>query len=438
MFHRLVSDQQPKALSYVGLLLCLVFASSSLYLHNWDRLTEPLVILLGLWCLYRYGKDAPLKIPMLLLLVSILIPLLSWSLAYYAQPDWVPNTPQLEKMARLFAFIPLAWFLKDSPKRVFLFWSVAAVMILLMPWLAGGGWSELQAGLEGKRIGQMWGVKNAQHVSLFFGVVLIGLLVFAKRTVQLGILAAVFWSGALLLCIYVFVVSQTRAAWLSLLVTLIVLGAIAVYRLARNRVKISFKAVVAGAAVVLVLGLILKTTVLPVVADRVSKNSDNQVVLQILKGDFDSIPYNSWGIRAHTWRAGVNHIIERPLTGWGGKGQDIAIERTEWLPDWVQERFGHMHNIYIALLLQYGLIGFAFYWIWVGWMLKTVLRANSRGDLARDVSDFCIAALVFWSVISIAESYLFFWTGVFYIQTIFAGLLALVWNIELKSRSLTT
>lgn len=431
MLKRLTPNQQPKMLAVFGTILCFVFAASSLEFKDISKIVEPIIVLLGFWGIYRYGKGLPVKTPMLLFLASILIPLLSWSLAYQAEPEWVKDTPQLEKFARLFVFIPLAWFLKDSPRKVFVFWTIAAGGILAMPWLSGGGWTELKAGLDGKRVGWEWGVKNSQHTSLLFGFVTIGLVIFAKRIFEQHIVFKVLWLLSLLLAIYVLAAAQTRAAWGALFASLILITCILAYRTFTGKVHISRKVITLSTLGLFVLVVAIQQTIGPVLEKRLERSGDSQVAMKLLQGNFNDIPYNSWGIRANTWKAAAEHIAERPLTGWGGKGQSIAINRTEWLPDRIQKQFGHMHNIYIALLLQYGIIGFVFYFIWTGWMLVSVLKVISQKHLKHDVGYFAVAALTFWSVVGLAESYLFFWTGVFCIQAIFGGLLALIWHAKL-------
>lgn len=427
---RLTIEEQPEIISVFGLFLCLIFAVSKLYIQDISKIVEPILVFLGFWCIYRYGKGVSLFTPMVLLWLSIIIPLISWMFAYHAEPEWVSNSPQLEKFARLFIFIPLAWFLKRNTKHVFLFWGSSAAMIILMPWTTGGGWGELISALDGARLGQDWEVKNAQHVALFFGFVLIALLVFAGRLMNIWRAAWFVWGILVLLTCYILLGTQTRAAWIALCASFIVFLGFAFYRFLKGALRVSKKAlIVLLVLTLLVLGFVQKT-IMPVVEQRVLDSSDNQVLLQLLEGDFDNIPYTSWGIRANTWKAAVEHIAERPLTGWGGKGQAIAIDRSKWLPEWIKERFGHMHNIYIALLLQYGFLGFIFYFIWIGWIVFIVFRAYKQGQLSQDIVLFTVLSLAFWSVISLAESYLFFWTGVYCIQTLFAGLLAMVWHTQ--------
>ena len=429
MLKRLFYSQQPTLISLIGFALCLVFAFGEVHFQSVSKNAEHLITLLGLFCIYRYGKGVAVKTPMWLLLASILIPLLSWSLARLAEPGWVEDAPQLEKLARLFIFVPLAWFLKDSTKRVFLFWSLAALMLLLSPWLSGNGWQELQQGWQGRRIDL--DLRNAQHTALFFGFATLGLFAFLPRLYRWQPLSLIVWLPAVSLCLFMLFASQTRAAWLAIVAAVIVALIYFVYTLIKGQQTVKKHWLIMALVASVVALIALEQTLWPKIEQRFAQGGNSEVAVQMLHGNFENIPYNSWGIRANTWIAGFEHIAERPLTGWGGQGQKIAIKRTEWLPEHIRNEFGHMHNIYIALLLQYGVIGLLFYLLWVGWMLTTVLKAVAHQRLNQDVGYFALAGIGFWSVISMAESYLFFWTGVLCLQIFFAGLLALVWRSQL-------
>lgn len=387
------------------------------------------MVLLGFYSIYRYGKDLSVKVPMLLLLASILIPLLSWYLTHGSYPELTEDSPRLDKMARIFLFIPIAWWLKDSSKKVFIFWSLAALTILFAPWLSGGGWKEIASGLHGNRI--TYGLRNWEHVSLFFGFVLIGLICFSSRIFKLHRIFSIFWVIAILFCCYTIAASQTRASWLALLA---VIGTAIIYFAFQSNVRksINIKYLVIGLVIALVVGLSLHKSMGHILEKRVGAESG--VMQHILKGDFENVPYTSIGIRIHMWRASIAKIEERPITGWGNNGQFIAIHNTDWMPEKIKKHFGHIHNIYIALLTNYGIIGFIFYCIWFGWILQKVVKAISKGYLRKDIGYFAFASIIFWSVISFFESYLFFWTGVLCLQVIFGGLLALIWQAEIKEK----
>ena len=429
--NRLDHTKQPTIFLLIGFILTCLYALTKI--HTPSGLSNSIglpMILLGFYSIYRYGKDLSVKTPMLLLLASIIIPLISWYFAHASYPEITEGSPRLDKLARIFLFIPIAWWLKDSSKKVFVFWSLAALTILFAPWLSGGGWQEIASGLHGNRI--TYGLRNWEHVSLFFGFVLIGLICFSSRIFKLHRIFSILWAIAILFCCYTIAASQTRAAWLALLA---VLGVAAIYFTFQGNIRksINIKYLVIGVAIALIAGLSLHKSMGHILEKRIGAESG--VMQHILKGDIENVPYTSIGIRIHMWRASIDKIKDRPITGWGNNGQFIAIHNTDWMPENIKKHFGHIHNIYIALLTNYGLIGFIFYFIWFGWILTRILRTVAKGYLKKDIGYFAVTSLTFWSVISLFESYLFFWTGVLCLQVIFGGLLAFLWNAEINNNT---
>ncbi|SBS35864.1 O-Antigen ligase [Marinomonas spartinae] len=423
---RLNHTQQGNRLAIIGFTCTCLYALTKI--HSPDTLSNAVglaMVLLGLFAIYRYGKDLSIKIPMLLLFASVVIPLISWYFAHLAHPKWVDPYPKLDKLSRIFMFVPIAWWLKDSPKKVFLFWALAALTIIVSPWVGGGGCQEISNGFHGARID--FGLRNGEHASLFFGFVLLGLICFSSRLFKWSKLTLILWTPALCLCLYTVAASQTRACWLALIVTLIT--ALTYYFLGNNKKYIKAKYLIITALVTLLAGSVIYKSMGHIIEKRVGAESG--VIQHIIKGDLENVPYTSVGTRIHMWRASWEKIKERPLLGWGNEGQYIAIHDTNWMPEYIKQQFGHIHNIYIALLTDYGLIGFVFYFIWVGWLLIRVFKAVSKGYLRHDIGYFSLGAMTFWSIISLFESYLFFWTGVFCLQVIFGGLLALIWHAQI-------
>ncbi|MEL0638042.1 O-antigen ligase family protein [Marinomonas sp. TI.3.20] len=388
------------------------------------------MVLLGFYSIYRYGKDIQVKTPVLLLLASILIPLVSWYFAHLAYPDWVNKSPRLDKLSRIFVFIPIAWWLKDSPKKVFLFWAAAALTIILAPWIGGGGWQEIIRGWHGGRID--YALRNAGHTSLFFGLILIGLLCFLPRLYRWKRIALIFWLPITLFCIFTMVAAQTRAAWLALIASAVISCFVILFN-KKFRQKINIK----NLSIFIIITLAVTFTIYKTMGNTLEhrSTSESSVIEKVMSGNLKDIPYTSVGIRIHLWEAGLDKIKERPLLGWGNKGQRISIDQNDWMPENIKQNFGHLHNIYLSILNNYGFIGLAFYFIWFGWVMIKILKAVSRKQLDRDIGHFAITAFTFWSVVNLFESYLFFWTGVFCIQVIFGGLLAFIWNAEINNKT---
>lgn len=424
---RLNHAQQGSRLAIIGFTCTCLYALTKI--HAPDSLSNAVglpMVLLGFFAIYRYGKDLSVKIPMLLLFASVVIPLISWYFAHLTHPKWVDSYPRLDRLSRIFMFVPIAWWLKDSPKGVFLLWSLAGLTVLASPWIGGGGWNEIISGWHGARID--FHLRNAGHTSLFFGFILIGLICFAPRLYHWKKYSIVIWAPCVLFCFYTVIAAQTRAAWLALIASTAI--SLCYFLLPqKNRRKVNKKKFAILITLIFLVGTVTYKTMGGVVEHR--STSESSVIEQVLSGNLKDIPYTSVGIRIHLWEAALTKIKERPLLGWSNRGQSIAIDKNNWMPEYIKLDFGHLHNSYLSILTDYGFIGLVFYFLWFGWILKSVLKAVSKGLLRQDIGYFTLATLCFWSIANLFESYLFFWTGVFCLQVIFGGLLALIWHAQI-------
>ena len=428
---RLNHAKQNKTFILIGFILTCLYVLTKIHAPTMfsNAIGLP-IVLLGFYSIYRYGKDLQVKIPMLLLLASILIPLISWYFAHASYPELTDDSPRLDKLSRIFLFIPIAWWLKDSSKKVFVFWGLAALVIIFAPWFSGGGgWQEIVSGFHGTRI--VFGLRNGQHASLFFGLVFIGLICFSYRIFKCRKWTIFLLLPLIFFCIFAIMSSLVRASWLGLIITSIVAF---IYFLTLDKKEIIFNK--NFFLIVILLSLIVSSVIYNSMGQTLKKRatSEPNVISQLVSGNIKNIPYTSIGIRIHMWEASIEKIKVRPITGWGSKGQFIAIHNTDWMPKFVKQNFGHIHNIYIALLTNYGFVGLIFYFVWIGWLLIRVMKAVSAGYLTKDIGFFTLTAITFWSIMGIFESYLFFWTGVFCLQIIFGGLLALIWQAEIKEK----
>jgi O-antigen ligase len=427
---RLEHSSQSSRFLLIGFILTCLYALTKI--HTPDAFSNAIgapMVLLGFYSIYRYGKDLSTRTPMLLLLAGIVIPVLSWYFAHLAHPEWTNKIPRLDKLARVFLFIPIAWWLKDCSKKVFIFWSLAALTVIFSPWIGGGGWQEIISGSQGGRID--YDLRNAGHTSLFFGLILIGLLCFLPRLYRWKKASLIVWLPITLFCTFTMIASQTRAAWLALIASALMFAFVVIFN-KKLRQKLNIKRLTIGAMVVLGLAFAVYSTMGNTLKNRSA--SESSVIEKVISGNLQDIPYTSVGIRIHLWEAGLAKIAERPLLGWGNKGQRISIDQNDWMPENIKQNFGHLHNIYLSILNNYGLVGLTFYFTLFGWVMFKVLKAVSKKQLDKDIGYFVIVAFTFWSVVNLFESYLFFWTGVFCIQVLFGGLLALIWQAEIKEK----
>ncbi|MCL7939239.1 O-antigen ligase family protein [Halomonas sp. ATCH28] len=399
-------------------------------------LAETLCALLGLGMVLVYGSGLRSSGPMWLLLAALLVQTLSWALGAWHHPEWVGDNPKLDRLAKLFIFIAVAWWLGGSTRNTLLVWSLALLGYLVASFTHGDGLQEWLAGLQGQRVG--FGIRNLQHGSMLFGVALLGLVVFTTRFGRVGgrwvpwrITISLLLIG---LCLVGIAIGQTRAVWLAVTLALTSAGALWLgWTLMCSRVSAAHPArpvmLTAGGllVVVIVLGMVFQGTL----TERLSHESS--VVADITQGEFDSVPYTSIGIRIHSWRAALEWIAERPLVGWGSEGRSLVMDHTSWLPVEVKERFGHLHNYLLEVWVAYGLLGVLVVFALAVWIGRGTWLAWRGGVMPNDVALFGAAFFVYWMVVNQFESYNSFGTGVYVHNLVVGGLVTHIWRWQRKT-----
>ncbi|GGY10203.1 hypothetical protein GCM10007160_41750 [Litchfieldella qijiaojingensis] len=399
----------------------------------WPELAEHgelVAALLGLVMVLAYGKGVRGSAALWLLLAAVVVQILSWTLGYYHHPEWVTSNPQLDRLGKLFIFIGVAWWLGGSTRNTLWLWGLGLFGLLAATFVQGGGLDEWIRGLQGRRVD--FDIRNAQHTAMFFGVGSLGLVALGKRCCYPGRLVIwrfALWLLALTVCLAGVVVTQTRAVGAAFGAALVVMGAAWwLWHVASHGLSSLFKPVslvVSALAVVVALGM--GTWFYDATSKRIA--AESQTIAHILQGEFDEMPYSTGlGLRLHTWRAAAEWIAERPLVGWGEKGRGLVIDHTDWLPDDVKERFGHLHNIFLEIWVAYGLLGLAVMGALAFWVARGVWLSWHGGVLPGDLALFATGFFVYWLIVNQFEAYSSFSTGVYVHNLILGGLVTHYWQ----------
>ncbi|WP_250148062.1 O-antigen ligase family protein [Halomonas jincaotanensis] len=368
---------------------------------------------------------------MWLLLAALLVQTLSWGLGVWHHPEWVGDNPKLDRLAKVFIFIAVAWWLGGSTRNTLLVWSLALLGYLMASFTHGNGLQEWSAGLQGQRVG--FGIRNLQHGSMLFGVALLGLVVFTTRFGRVG-RHWVPWRLAISLvlicvCLVGIAIGQTRAVWLALILALLAAGVLWLgwtLTYSRGNAAHLVRPVVLAVGGLLVVFIALAAAFQGTLTERLSHESS--VVAEVAQGEFDSVPYTSIGIRIHSWRAALEWIAERPLVGWGSEGRGLVMDHTPWLPADVKERFGHLHNYLLEVWVAYGLLGVLVIAALAAWIGRGTWLAWRGGVMPNDVALFGAAFFVYWMVVNQFESYNSFGTGVYVHNLVVGGLVTHIWR----------
>ncbi len=423
----------PKWILYVGVLGLVLYSSFRVLWPDLGKLGEYSTAFFGLIAILVYGKQLRRSAALWLLLAVILVQMLSWWLGVLHHPEWMDSDPKVDRLAKLFIFIGVAWWLGGSTRNTLIVWGLALIFYLPATLIHGDGIHEWLIGLQGERAG--FGIRNKQHGAMLFGVALLGIFVFSKRFCTPGKFRSIrilFWCFLLIICSIGVLIGQTRAIWLALLVALSTAGITwLLYKGSSQFTTENLKKF----SVSFILLLIVTTGAGIKFHDTLTERIDqeSQVISQIAQGEFEDLPYSSIGIRIHTWRAAFDWIEQRPLVGWGGQGRSLVIDHTEWLPNSIKENFGHLHNFFLEIWVAYGILGLTVMGALAVWVGRSSWLAWKGGLLPNDIALFGVIFFVYWMIANQFESYNSFWTGVYVHNIILGGLVTHYWRWQLTS-----
>lgn len=358
----------------------------------------------------------------LLLLLCFMVQLCTWQSAMLTHPEWSSHQPTLDRLGKLFFFLPLTILLAGQLRHVLLCWGLFGAGLVLAVVTYSGGWAYWQGALAGARVD--FGMRNAQHTAMYFGVFLLMLTTLARLWLCPGGVLSRWrllpWGFAVLISLLMLYITQTRAVLLGLLLTFILMSLlVAAIKLYRGHVS---KRLLLSLLLLLGVALPLTEKALDVLQLRTA--SEQQTMTLLLQGKWQQLPDTSMGIRLQTWLEAVDRIKERPLLGWGDGARSEVIKHSATLSDEVKQEYGHLHNYFLEIQLSYGLVGSLFLCALFGLLLRTIYRAWRQGLLEDEFALFGLGFVVFWLFINTFESYLSFNSGVFVFALVCAGLLS--------------
>lgn len=352
--------------------------------------------------------------------LAIILPIVFFGINYLRDPVTALEYQSLDKLAKLFFFVPIAWWLGGNTRTIGWFLTIAFAGLVTASLLDPNLSSTLRALINGQRVD--FNILNAQHVGLYYSLALIGLLSYLpiwikKPYTKTNATRAVLAIAALGLCILVIIGTQTRAAWLALVLCAGIWVLSTAYRILKASKAIQL---IAPLLILTVLTTLFGIAFKEPIANRVS--TENTTLTAIIEGDWHNIPYTSIGIRINTWIEAIPWMGERPIIGWGGDVREAIIDSSSRLPGSIKQQFGHFHNSYIEFTLAYGLIGLI---VLLALLFTLIQQTSGReqlnpGTQKIDLNKFSLYSIILLAIMNLFESYLFFWSGVYVVSIIFA------------------
>ncbi len=349
-----------------------------------------------------------------LLILAILIPWLLFGINALIDYETAIKYRSTNDLLKLFLFLPLAWWIGGSRAGAIRMLTIAFLGLITAVALDPNLMQSLSKLCAGQRVD--FDIYNAQHGALFFGLVIIFCISgFSQRDPNEPIVS---WSNALLLLaglvsLIGVVGTQGRAAILALFVC----GMVAVVQtILKNRYIFRDTAT-------MLKGFLVLALITGMLTWSAKEILDNRVIIEettvqmLLSGNLEEIPFDSNGIRIHSWAQSLNWIVERPVTGWGLKARSDVIQLGGRFPDNLKAAgWGHLHNGYLEILLGFGAVGFVFLCVlWVVLLRRIKLAASN------DLYAFALYSSIFFLVLNMFESFFIYSSGEFTISLFMAG-----------------
>lgn len=428
IIERSPSSLQSKKISLFFLICTLIYAYAEIGISSVESFFLNVSVFFAFLGLYKYGRKVNSHILFRFVTLSIIIQTIPWLLSLYVTPEWADKRLEIDYLTRFMVFIPLAWWVAQYKNGIWYLYLISSLAILLSPWSRGHGLKEILDGLNGARIDL--GLHNAQHTSLYFGVVFLGLLSFIKPLYKRNKFYVIPVFSLAAYCLLIIYLSGSRQSWLALLITAFIFSIHffkKIFESSRNSMRIVSIVGFCG-------GIILLASLLLSSEKMVNRVMTEKVALSAIASlDFDNVPYSSFGIRLHSWEAAIAFIKEKPIFGWGGNGHSLVMKHTDWLPQHIRQGFGHLHNTYIEILVDFGVIGLAFYLFMWWYLTKDILFRLKSGEISKEIGYFYFVFLFFWFVMNCFESYLRYSSGVYVLTIVLAGIYGRIWYSKLQS-----
>lgn len=395
----------PRLFDVACILLILLFVPATMAPGGHELRKDPL-ILLGM-CFFLY------------IVISII-----WH--RLTLPDNFPPTTSDRRFLRVLYFIAIAYAISRSGwLRA---WHVLAVAFsgLVIYLTISFDQAEWVRAWYGERVD--FGIHNAQHTGVVFATCALSFSIFTPRFYQwirtvspsIALISAMLWTAALLFSLWGVFVSQTRGVWLGLGIAAVFFPVILgfAYKLRRTSQVSLRKPILAGVITIAAFSILAAGFNLPSrVSDRLSAED---VTWESLRqaATHETQQLSSIEIRVASWSAAADWIMEKPFMGWGGRGSRPLIRQSELFSDEFKNTYNHLHNSYLQVLVEIGLVGAMFILALMALFGRATIKSYQRRLMPLDVFLFSWLFFIFWLVVNVFESYIIYPSGTYLVAMV--------------------
>jgi O-antigen ligase len=396
--NNIFSDSNRRGANFVSLSLFLIsLAYVCLFLFDEDiaKNISVALLFLGFVSFFFLKRSYWLNAPLVLMVLSIIWVTSVWLVVSAEFPENARSGPAVEDYIDKFLFIFIGIGLAGSKSREVFFVSVAASVIVFMPWISGSGFSDLMEALDGVRQGFGLSPIRSGMLAAFVFILSSVFLVRAAFSVTVKWPVVIAWAGLMFWALLLIIFSQTRAVFVSIFI-MFTFGFIFMATKRRiNAIQLRRVALIVLALTALLVSFSFISGASDRNIDRMGQ--DLTVVSDLFTEDLEDLPQSSWGVRAIMLRYGIGRFVERPFWGWGYRSSNELLEKAH--DDKIlDQEFSQFHNSYLEILVEYGIFGLLILVLLFSYLLVSLSGSikNSSGK-----NEMPIAIFIFLSFMGI-------------------------------------
>ncbi|EAQ65684.1 O-antigen ligase [Marinomonas sp. MED121] len=332
----------------------------------------------------------------------VLIQTLSWGSSIYYFSGIENDIPKIDRLAKLFGFVFIAYWLKGSNARVILVFSSCVLGFLYSIFLSEDFISQLSLSMQSYRVD--FGIKNAQFTSMFSGVFLLIALFFLllpyEKAWYKKIVITLIILTLISILVWILIISQSRQVWLSIFIVLILYPLI--YRLIH---KGGVKIYLSYFFILIFLGGVSQTTTIKKRLIEQTFENESSLLVSIINGDLNEIKSEGNGIRINSWIESIAWVKSHPLIGSGPNAIKEVIKQSDKFTEQQKVKFRHLHSFHIEILVAYGILGSLVIYGMYYWLIRSLVLAHRENPELKMFTVLAVCFLIFWIIINFFESF---------------------------------
>ena len=376
--------------------------------------------LLGLYCysLFIFLGHAGSALGLVLVLISMILRWkkvftelkgdpLAWTSIFFLGFIWIssayhahifPGTSSSQwnsaiEWSRIIFFIALAWVISGQTRQIYISLTLTFVGFILKMFI-DLDLQNIELALNGGRTGFSYPINQLGVIAATLLTIMVASTsqyINHYRNKKNNIFYISSWIVILVLIFQLLVITQSRGAWLAAGISTSVIIFISLSKGCTNKRYLLITAATI-AAVALANASIIK--------DRLS--AEKKTIISITTSSNDAIPVDgSAGYRYHMISYALKRWSERPLIGWGPgtmiTQHFMADEFTSEIDQLQASKLSthtHLHNSYVTVLAQLGVVGAAYFIVLLYFSVHTPLKAYRSNKVNLNFLSLLYAILI--------------------------------------------